>query len=454
MDQPVWRKFELLVAVIEERLAPKGAIVKSPDRLRDIDTGRWREVDATIRLPVGSTEILVAIECRKRKDSSDVTWIEQLATKRAKVGAAKIIAVSERGFSKPAIQSAARYAIELRVLGEITSEIIDEWALPEPLVHAYCLVESLRCDVTLQTGQTAAIDEMDARFSHPMVHGNFPPSAFVSFLKMKDPAAIWDQAQEDDSDLTFILDGNDPLLIPVPLGVPQRKGHLMVEIDGAQLPVEKIELRLKASRKTEVIPASHGRHFAYGPPGDPMTAMSQFEGEIAGVPVTIERMSYPGAPPSAVAAFPNGLRLPSQLRKPHIVDMSTVDLDVLHRQPIRISVRQGVDFEGNPFDAMVTEGMLIRPIPSFFESDEGRKAFNQNQFMFLTHEDWAEIVRAAEESETSRRFWELVKIFPHSSVEFIDLSPLLATFGGSLGMGSTGPKVPDGKTPRPRRKRR
>lgn len=125
---PEWRRFEEMVAHIEESLAPKGASVKSPDRVRDLVTGRLREVDATIRFEVGSTPILITLECRKRKGIQDDTWIEQLATKRQKIGAAKTIAVSSKGFSESAMRSAKLYGIELRNFADrIDEEIVQEF---------------------------------------------------------------------------------------------------------------------------------------------------------------------------------------------------------------------------------------------------------------------------------------------------------------------------------------
>ena len=123
-----WRDFELLVAGIEEKLAPKGAVVKSPDRIRDLVTGKMREVDASIRFDVGSAPILITIECRKRRGVQDDTWIEQLATKRAKIGAAKTIAVSATGFSESATKTAELNGIELRSLEDrIGEEIVQEF---------------------------------------------------------------------------------------------------------------------------------------------------------------------------------------------------------------------------------------------------------------------------------------------------------------------------------------
>jgi hypothetical protein len=79
-----WREFELLVARIEKQLSPLGAIIKSPDSIIDKVSGSPREVDASIRYVVGSTPILITIECRNREKLQDDTWIEQLAKKKEK----------------------------------------------------------------------------------------------------------------------------------------------------------------------------------------------------------------------------------------------------------------------------------------------------------------------------------------------------------------------------------
>jgi len=124
------REFEELVARIETTLAPAGAIVKSPDLIRDLVTGRLREVDASIRIPEGESTRLITVECRDhRRAKQDDRWIEQLVTKREKLGAALTVAVSSSGFSGSAITSAKHFGIELRRIDEITdAEIAQEWA--------------------------------------------------------------------------------------------------------------------------------------------------------------------------------------------------------------------------------------------------------------------------------------------------------------------------------------
>lgn len=106
-----WREFELLVSRIEEALVPRNAIVKSPDKLYDRITNEPREVDVSIRYKVGSAEILIILECRERTRVQDTIWIEQLASKQKAVGAAKCIAVSSVGFTRPAQRKAQ--ALEL-----------------------------------------------------------------------------------------------------------------------------------------------------------------------------------------------------------------------------------------------------------------------------------------------------------------------------------------------------
>jgi len=122
-----WREFELLVARIEQTVTPQGAKVESPDRVRDLLTGSMREVDATIRYKIGTVPILITVECRKHANVQDDMWIEQLAMKREKVGAAKTIAVSAAGFTEPAKTTARMKGIEVRTIEEITTADIADW---------------------------------------------------------------------------------------------------------------------------------------------------------------------------------------------------------------------------------------------------------------------------------------------------------------------------------------
>jgi hypothetical protein len=117
---PEWREFERLVSRIEADAGPAGIKVKSPDRIKCKLTGRLREVDASVRATVGTANVLITIECRKRRHRQDVTWIEQLATKKQLIGAARTIAVSATGFSEDAKVVARQVGIDLRHLSDIS----------------------------------------------------------------------------------------------------------------------------------------------------------------------------------------------------------------------------------------------------------------------------------------------------------------------------------------------
>jgi len=126
-QQDSWKEFEKLVTRVESALCPLGASVKHDDHVKDLRTGQTRQVDASIRYKLGSTPILITIECRERGSAEDVTWIEQLISKAQSIGAQKTIAVSSVGFSTPAQTLAAGSNVELRIVSNVTDSDIFGW---------------------------------------------------------------------------------------------------------------------------------------------------------------------------------------------------------------------------------------------------------------------------------------------------------------------------------------
>ena len=121
------RQLEELVASIKQMLHAD-AVVRSPEYVTDIDTGQKREVDIAVRVPAGASEIFIAVECRDRGSTQDVTWIEQLITKKHSIGADLMIAVTSSSFTEPAILKAARHGVLVRQLGGSLAEEIADWA--------------------------------------------------------------------------------------------------------------------------------------------------------------------------------------------------------------------------------------------------------------------------------------------------------------------------------------
>jgi hypothetical protein len=137
------RNLEEVVRLIEDALQEQDIEIKSPDFIPDIDTGQPREVDISLRGKIGSSKILIIIECRDRIKIPDATWIEQLACKRESVGADKVIAVSSTGFTEPAKIKAKKNKIELRTFEEIVPQEISQWF---PL-SGHLDIQKQMCDV-------------------------------------------------------------------------------------------------------------------------------------------------------------------------------------------------------------------------------------------------------------------------------------------------------------------
>jgi len=158
------RTFEELVARIEKRLSPSGSTVTSPDRIRDVRTGQLRECDATVRYTVGSAAVLILIECRERAATQDVTWLEQLATKRTSVGADVVVAVSASPFTTPAREMGAALGIRLRTIDALTDAEIDEWS--QSLVIDLVIIERSLTTLTIELAPEAPDDELRILDSH------------------------------------------------------------------------------------------------------------------------------------------------------------------------------------------------------------------------------------------------------------------------------------------------
>lgn len=119
------RELELLVEKLEKFGLPNGSVIKSPDSIPHNVTGKPREVDVSIRYSIGNNPILIIIECRDRHSSNeDITWIEQLKSKKEGIKADKFIAVSSEGFSKTAKEYASFYGIETRTIESLSKDNI------------------------------------------------------------------------------------------------------------------------------------------------------------------------------------------------------------------------------------------------------------------------------------------------------------------------------------------
>lgn len=124
------RPLEEFVRELQKLLSHSSVEIKSPDFITGRHSQVLREIDVSIREPLGG---LTIIECRDRQAPQDVPWIDALIGKADDVSAEKVVAVSPTGFSKGARSMAKAKGIELRTFSEVNYECVARWL---PLKHA------------------------------------------------------------------------------------------------------------------------------------------------------------------------------------------------------------------------------------------------------------------------------------------------------------------------------
>ena len=291
---PDWRQFEELVARIEAIASPRAATVTSPDRIQDIITGQMREVDASIRYRIGTVDILITIECRKRSRRADDTWIEQLAIKRAKIGAAKTIAVSATGFSESAHRTAAQHGIELRTLSEVSPAHLQSWFLPTGVVHVFRKIEQIECVVYLECTDGDPTDyglkppdEFEPIFFHDKIKSPFPAATLFHLIEM----------MEEEKFLALPLDGT---LTEIGFRI-NGCGALSVKGNEHRLAVHHVRLSAKVGYEVAALDLQDGKHHRYVAPDGSEVQHTTFEAQLFGLPFEFEHQT--GSQGSSHAAF-------------------------------------------------------------------------------------------------------------------------------------------------------
>jgi hypothetical protein len=176
--QKAGRALEILTARIEGALSGSGVVVTSPDHLADHVAGGTREVDVSLRSTVGSADVLVIVECRDRGRAADVTWIEQIASKRTAVRAAKAIAVSSGTFSKKAIATANAFGIDVRTLAQVNVAEVKRWTGSLQLFQRRAQLSNIGITITVG-GVEPLPPEITERFDQLVLTNNFD-AAFIA----------------------------------------------------------------------------------------------------------------------------------------------------------------------------------------------------------------------------------------------------------------------------------
>jgi hypothetical protein len=104
------RAFELLVAKIQQQLAPDAEVIHNT-RIKGRITKRSRQIDVLVKQRIGQYEMLIVLECRDYKVPVDVNSVAAFEGFLRDVGAHKGVLVCPRGFT----QSAKHWAVDNQI---------------------------------------------------------------------------------------------------------------------------------------------------------------------------------------------------------------------------------------------------------------------------------------------------------------------------------------------------
>ena len=232
-------------------------------------------------MKVGSVSVLITVECRKRTAIQDTTWIEQLATKKENIGAAKTIAVSASGFSKPAKKIAQLKGIELRTIEEVNDEGVLNWLKSIILVHKILQIKLKNITANLDDATSTVY-----KFQREESNSSIRSLIRVFDKKFVSPYDI----------LNLLLRENSMDILKVrPDGVKESRmlsgklptGSMQVQIpEGNQLITSiNYELECWYETKTEVL--NDSTHYKYNDIDNLVAQGVEFRTEIEGTPIII-----------------------------------------------------------------------------------------------------------------------------------------------------------------------
>lgn len=111
-NTPKWKKFEKLVATVQQSLAPH-AEVRLNDKLQGHKSQTPRQVDISIRQKVAQYDLLIVIECKDLSVPVDVKDLESFIGIVEDIRANKAVMVSASGYSGAALKRGQESGLQL-----------------------------------------------------------------------------------------------------------------------------------------------------------------------------------------------------------------------------------------------------------------------------------------------------------------------------------------------------
>ena len=255
------RKLEKIVRDLEKFLGDSNLEVKSPDKLFDYASESYREVDISIKGKLGTHPILIVIECRDWGKPQNVTWIEQLKTKRDGIRANKMIAVSTSGFSLNAEKLAENYGIGIRNVNDIDAKELPRWLPNTEVVYilnnfevqkvGYVVKPELGDVVpkaTLPTfGGRGTNKTVDKVFILKDTGQRFSINDLVGNIKFQDNTPLFDKVKPNQEPIEGILSVN----------FRDSSNILLVEFDTKIRRIVELNIRVKLWKTERSIPIAN-----------------------------------------------------------------------------------------------------------------------------------------------------------------------------------------------------
>lgn len=110
--EPKWRRFEKLVAKVQQDLAPN-ALVKHDDKIKGHNSGKLRQIDVTVKQKVGQYNMLIAIDCKDYRVPVDVKDVEEFVGLIKDIRANKGAMVAANGFTDTAKRVGEKAGLDL-----------------------------------------------------------------------------------------------------------------------------------------------------------------------------------------------------------------------------------------------------------------------------------------------------------------------------------------------------
>lgn len=219
------RELELVLEKLHQTIDRDAYKIESPCFVKDLDTGKEREIDVGIwKKGEEGENLLFTVECRDRGAVQDVTWVEQLITKKESVGAIVSYVVTSSSFTKPAQVKASKRGVILRRIENFDSTEL-EGLLKENFLEIHSIEPTyIVSEVIVEPGKLWSIDpnvrcynvEKDIYWSFEEFISDFGRGPVYDIDKKihKDGEELVETFRFNPKEQFLVIESDNPVLIP------------------------------------------------------------------------------------------------------------------------------------------------------------------------------------------------------------------------------------------------